>query len=199
MNKFVLAGVSALSAFVLTACGGGGGGGGDGSDRGGFGNNSSASVNGIPSNFVGVWDATTDEGADGIDQFFVVIDANGKISLYDFAGDSFDDWGNCYWIEKDAFLLTPLGGSKYRSTVTISGSEVELEDIEITVSGNVMTTKSKDVDDIDDDGNTTETNTDTMKKSSRSVESFTPECTDNFNTARSLIPAKQAKSLNLLP
>ncbi len=222
MNKIIarvsVLGVALVSSCILTACGGG-------SSKSGSENNagqsstssastrSSSSSSGlsssvsssslatstIPANFVGVWDASTDEGSDGFDQFFIAIDASGKISTYDFAGDTFDDWGNCYWIEKDAFLITPLGGSIYRSTVTLSGSEGEFEDLEITVSGGVMTTKFQDVDDSDDDGNTTEMISETMAKSTRSLESFTPKCTDNFNLARSLIPAKQAKSLNLRP
>lgn len=193
MNRFVLASVSVLSAFFLTACGGGSSGSNDSNSV-----SISSSANGIPANFVGVWDASTDEGVDGFDQFFVAIDASGKISSYDYAGDTFDDWGNCYWIAKDLFQLTPLGGSKYRSTMTEDG-EVFSEEIEINVSGSSMTIKSKDVDDEDDDGNTTETITETLKKSTRLVSSFTPECTDSFGAARALIPAKQAKSSNLLP
>jgi hypothetical protein len=192
VKKIALVSSSILSVFVLTACGGGGS---SNSDRQ---SNSSQSANGIPSSFVGVWDASTDEGVDGFDQYYLSIDASGKISTYDFAGDTFDDWGNCYWIEKDVYQLKSLGGSKYRSTAIYAGSNGEFEDLEITVSGGELTSSSKDVDDVDDDGNTTESYTETIKKSSRTVQSFTPECVDSFAAARSLIPAKQAKSSSLV-
>lgn len=199
MKKLVM-NASVLSVLALAGCGGGSGKSGseNNTSQSSMASASSQSANGIPSNFVGVWDASTDEGVDGFDQFFVAIDANGKISSYDFAGDTFDDWGNCYWIEKDAFQLTSLGGSKYRSTAIYSGSNGEFEDIEVTVSSGVLTTVAKDVDDLDEDGNTSETYTDTMTKSARTLQSFTPECADSFAAARSLIPAKQSKSLNLI-
>ena len=185
MNKLLVI----ASAFVLTACGGGGG-----SSKSDSSNSENTPANGIPSSFVGVWDASADEGADGFDTFYVAIDASGNISSYDFAGDTFDDWGNCYWIEKNVFKLTSLGGSKYSSTETFSGASKE---VEIKVSGGVLSITGKDVDDLDDDGNTTENYTTTMKKSAKAELSLTPECSDSFAAARALIPAKQQKSLRL--
>lgn len=191
-----------VSAFVLTACGGGSSKSDSESNANQSGTVSSSSsaaetVNGIPSNFVGVWDSSTDEGVDGFDELYVAIDASGNISSYDFAGDTFDDWGNCYWIDKNTFKLKSLGGSKYLSTETYPGSSGAAKELEIKVSSGVLTITGKDVDDLDDDGNTTENYTNSMKKSTKTVQSFTPECTDSFAVARSLIPAKQQKSLNL--
>ena len=71
------------------------------------------------------------------------------------------------------------------------------KEVEIKVSGGGLSITGKDVDDSDDDGNTTESYTTTMKKSAKAVQSFTPECSDSFATARVLIPAKQQKSSRL--
>lgn len=129
---------------------------------------------------MGVWDAATDEGVDGVDEYYIAIDSEGFVSTYDYAGDSYDDWGDCYWIGIDVAQLSALGNNRYLS----EDSEDEEEELVITVSGNTMTIRG--VDDDPDDASS-------MVRSSRNLSSFTPDCVDSFENARALIPAKKAK------
>lgn len=176
------------SIVALTACGGSSSN--DGSNN---------SANAIPSNIVGVWDSSTDEGAQGVDEAYVAINADGNVFSYDYAGDTFDNWGNCYWIAENSIQLKSRGGSKYLSTITFPNLPSISQEVELTVSGNVLTVVGKDVDDEDGDGNTTEIRVDTMTRSTRAVASFTPHCTDSFSVARSQIPAKKPKASAFLP
>ena len=72
----------------LTACGGGSS------------NNSPAETKATVASLAGIWDVGGDGGTEGKDESYMVIDSNGSVSIYDYAGDSFDNEGNCYWIEK---------------------------------------------------------------------------------------------------
>lgn len=162
-----------MSLLALTACGGGSG---DGDTDGEF------TGGGDASKLVGVWDATTDEGVDGVDEYYISIDSEGFVSAFDYAGDSYDDWGDCYWIGIDVAQLSALGNNRYLSTpADLEDEEVEMV---ITVSGNTLTMRGVD-DDPEDASN--------MVRSSRNVSSFTPRCLDSFEDARALIPAKKIK------
>lgn len=183
MKKMLLAGI-----FTLTACGGSGGSDSTGDPK---------TITNPFSSLVGVWNSSVDEGSDGFDEAYIVISEDGKVSSYDYAGDTFDDWGNCYWIAKNIIQLKSLGGSKYLSTVIYPGLPADAEEVEIKISGNTLTLSGKDTDDIDGDGNTTENSSETMTRSTRTTASFSPECSDTFSVARAQIPAKQPKSLKL--
>ncbi len=160
MKKLVI--MSLLS--LLMACGGGSGdmpngeitGGDDSLDK-----------------LVGVWDATTDEGTEGIDEAYLVIDEEGFLIYYDYAGDSFQNEGNCYWIGVIDQLF-PLGNNKYDSEY--------FTDLKITVSGSKMQISGKE------EG---ESFSVSYRRSSRSVSDLTPECSGSFAT----VPATKAKSL----
>lgn len=159
MKKLVI--MSLLS--ILTACGGGSG------DGGGDFTGGDDSLDKL----VGVWDATTDEGTEGVDEAYIVIDAEGYLTVYDYAGDSFDREGNCYWIDV-VDQLVPLGNNKYDSDV--------FTDLKITVSGSKMQVSGKD------EG---ESFSVSYRRSSRTVSDLIPECSDSFAT----VPATKAKSL----
>ena len=94
--------LSMLMILILTACGGSGGGSGGGG-------NTLADV-------AGVWDATTDLGAAGVDEIYTVIRADGTGADFDYAGDSFDNFANCYW--RDDFTIVDLGGGSFEVTYT---------------------------------------------------------------------------------
>ena len=154
---------------TLTACGGGSGDGGGDFTSGGS-----------ASKLVGMWNATTDEGEDGIDENYLAIDSDGFVSLYDYDGDTYDDGENCYWIEEDVAELKALGDDRYR-VVQEGSSDTQI--LIITVQNNTMT--------IAEEGD--EEDFSTLTRSSIPVSDFTPECSDSFEDARALIPAKKAK------
>jgi hypothetical protein len=174
MKKLVLCGL-----FALTACGGGGG-----DDNDDF--TSDAKIDSL----VGVWDNTEDYGTYGKDVSYISIDKNGYLSIYDYAGDTFDEWGNCYWIDEKYAQLTHLSGIQYSiKDLETSKSGV----IELTATRVSLRVTEADVDDIDEDGNTTETRTYTLAKLTKTVADLTPECVDSEAAARALIPAKREK------
>lgn len=108
---------------VLTGCGGGGG------DGGGI-----QGSTGIPSELAGVWDVS--ETFDGLyDEFYVVIRRNGTGTDYDYAGDSYDNHANCYWI--DQFEIESLGDDEYRIEYSDGTFDVTLtaEDDTLYVNG----------------------------------------------------------------
>lgn len=178
MKKIIFA-----SLFVLTACGGGGGG--DSDDDNSIGGMRVESLE-------GVWDDTDDHGADGEDEKYIVIDKSGYVSYYDYAGDTFDEWGNCYWISEKSAQLTHISANRY----TIRDLEtMESGQIELYASRSILTVTEADLGDADDDGNTTETRTIRLDKSSKTVADFKPECVDSEAAARALIPAKREKTI----
>lgn len=142
----------------------------------------------LPSAFVGVWDGSTDEGADGFDEIYVVLSADGIVSIYDYAGDTYDARGNCYWINEKSAKLTSAGGSKYISALIDPSLPADNLELDIVVAGDNLTVKSIDIDDADDDGNTSELYIEYYKRSNRSVASFTPECTGSLAAARAVNP-----------
>ena len=45
---------------------------------------------------IGVWDGSVDHGAEGNDEFYVVVKSNGELTSYDYRGDSYNMGDNCY-------------------------------------------------------------------------------------------------------
>lgn len=115
VNKIIII----FSLFILVACSSGGGGGNGG--------------NTVPGDFVGVWDVSTDYGAMGIDEYYTVIRSDGTGTDYDYAGDSFDNVANCYWI--DNYTITHQGGDSFQ----LRYSDNTTFDFTATVSNDVMT------------------------------------------------------------
>ncbi len=165
------------SMFLLVACGGGGGGDGD---------------NGAPTNnpqgtaaIAGLWDMSEDVSAGVRDEIYLSIASDGKGTLYDYAGDTYDEWGNCYWIDQGIDFVH----------VEKNTFKLGQENVEAYVSNNKLTLKMKDTDDADDDGNTLETITlEIPKVTNKKVADFKPECADSMASARALIPAKGKKT-----
>jgi hypothetical protein len=174
MKKLIL-----CSLFSLTACGGSG----DGGSSGGI-------TLGKVESLAGVWDNSEDLGVDGLDESYIAIDKDGYLSVYDFAGDTFDNWGNCYWIEEKFAQITYVNGDRYKIKDLSSSDSSE---VEMTVSNQKLTIKEVDVDDLDEDGNTTEILTFELEKSSKMTADFKPKCVDSMAQARALIPAKREK------
>lgn len=86
-----------LISFLVSACGGSSGGG------------NSAQL----AEIAGVWDSSVTYG-NVVDEIYTVINEDGTATEYDYLGDSFDDFANCY--EKTDFTLTYLGGDEFRAT-----------------------------------------------------------------------------------
>ena len=190
------------AVIALTACGGAGSEKKNANETEGTGGIKDRIVNGsvsgggggVSSDIVGVWDDSYDDPDYGFDEFYIVIDSNGNLSSYDYAGDAYDNWGNCYWINKNASKITSLGGAKY--LISDSYDQEDVEEMEIKVSGNIMSWSFRDIDDGDEDGNTTEylPEPDPFTRSTRTVASFTPECVDSAAAAHALIPTMKQKT-----
>jgi hypothetical protein len=116
------------------------------------------------------------------------------VSIYDYAGDTYDARGNCYWINTNSAKLTSAGGSKYISTLFDPPLPPEVTELDMVAAGDTLTVKSIDVDDMDDDGNTSEYYIEYYKRSNRSVASFTPECAGSLAAARAEIKATPRKA-----
>ena len=87
---------------------------------------SDGTVTGIDS-IIGIYDVSSDEGVDGIDEAYFGIDSNGNMSWYDYQDDSYDLGTNCYYIDSNVDQLTHISGntfsSSYSETVTITVNE----------------------------------------------------------------------------
>jgi hypothetical protein len=121
--------VFTLFCILFTGCGG--------SDNG----ETSSSAEGF-SSIAGVW-AWPNDG-DG-DEGYLVIRSNGTAADYDYAGDSFDNRGNCYWID-DSDQITHVSGHNYEIAYEYQG-KLETDPVTIqVVSGGLM------VQGVDEDG-----------------------------------------------
>lgn len=102
--------VTILLSLGLAACGGGG-------DSNGGSDKTSALVK-----LEGVWKASEPMGKEGlppnetvfIDEYYLAFNSSGLMTVYDYAGDSYDNYGNCYWIGN--FQVVSKGNDKYEFT-----------------------------------------------------------------------------------
>lgn len=153
--------------FTLSACGG------SSSD----GDRTTASIDKL----VGVWDATEVDPEEGEDVTYLVIDSEGLVSIYDYAGDEYDDAGNCYWVVRDVAGLEATGDNHYDFTWF---SQNETYPVIITVSGNTLK--------MYDEG---ESSADAwvLTKSTLRESDLIPECNDFLAAdANPLVKAKSA-------
>lgn len=166
-----------LSIFALTACGGG-----SDVDKGDIFNGGSIT------NITGVWDGTENMGAEGIDESYLVIDKNGLITFYDYMGDSYDQEGNCYWI--NVGQLKSVGNNNFEYTPIPTGTTTGEKPNALTI------TRKDDKLTIDfNDSEHPEEDTLTLTKSNKSANNFTPECADSSNAS---IPNKVGGKMNML-
>lgn len=95
-----LACVALLSACGATDTGNDNNGSNGGSDgvitTPGNGNTSGNDQGGQSSTITGIWGAQIDYEEDGIDEFYFAFSASGRVSIYDYMGDSYDRDDNCY-------------------------------------------------------------------------------------------------------
>jgi len=163
-----------LSILALTACGGGGGG-----DTNNLTGNSSSSI-------TGVWDGTENLGSDGVDEIYYAIESNNLLTIYDYAGDSYDREGNCYWLV--IIQLKPLGNNKYTATPLGELAGESPAEFTITRKSDKLTIEFTDSEDLKEDSVT-------LTKSNKSVNNFTPECANSSRTAPSRKTNRGAKIL----
>jgi hypothetical protein len=172
--------------LTLTACGGGGG---DDDDDFSINKKKIEDV-------AGIWDYSQNLGNNERDEAYLVIDNNGYLSYYDYAGDTFDDWGNCYWIEKKYAQISHLRANRYH--IKYLKGDNSSGEIELTSMRSTLRVVEGDPNDRDQDGNVTETRTLNLPKSTKTLQDLTPECVDSRADARALIPAKAEVSIPFL-
>jgi len=168
-----------LSIFTLAACGGSGGDNGEKIDKI-FGGSSDIS------NIAGVWDETENMGDEGIDEGYLVIDKNGVIAFYDYMGDSYDQEGNCYWI--NIGQLKSVGNNNFEYTRVGETASEKPNVLTIIRKDDKLIIDFNDPEDPDED-------TLTLTKSNKSENNFTPECADSRNAST---PYKVDSKMNML-
>lgn len=141
--------------LTLAACGGG-----SGDDNGG------STFGGGDRSIDGLWDATENMGQEGIDEIYYEFDKGGLLTVYDYAGDSYDQEGNCYWIFSSS--MKSLGKNKYEITPLFEEGESFV--FTIARSGDNLTIEFNDPEEPSDKI--------TIPRSTKSTSSFTPECAD---------------------
>ncbi|UTW48044.1 hypothetical protein [Bacterioplanoides sp. SCSIO 12839] len=139
--------LSLITVMLLTACG-------SDSDS-----DSDKSVENI-SDLEGVYDLTTRHSDNEVDEFYMHIDKSGYISYYDYAGDSYDNEGNCYWIDiKDSQITKTNNGFR------ITERDDDYIDVSISLTSSSITLK-------------TDRENVSYPRSSRQLNDFSPDCDD---------------------
>lgn len=160
------------SLLLLGACGGGSGG-----------DDTPKTPQYGTAEIAGLWDMSEEVSTGVRDELYLHIASDGKGTIYDYAGDTYDEWGNCYWIDAGVDF----------THVEKNSFKLGLEPVEAFVNNNQLTLKMQDIGDADEDGNSLETITVELARSNKKVVDFKPECSDSFASARALIPAKGKK------
>lgn len=104
------------------------------------------------------------EGALIGDEGYVTIDNEGKLSVYDYAGDSVDNHANCYWVTEEAAILDRAYNDEY--IMSRDNQDPELVEIIRTSEGIVLNGSNDTRGDFSD----------TYYGSGMSISDFTPEC-----------------------
>ena len=80
------------------------------------GSSGSTSVSGL-SSIVGIYDWSDTYEGGIVDEWYIGIDAEGNVSDYDYLGDAYDDYMNCYSIDKNWDQLTHISGNRFSSNI----------------------------------------------------------------------------------
>ncbi|WNO08408.1 hypothetical protein [Teredinibacter sp. KSP-S5-2] len=74
----------------------------------------------------GLYDISVDTQM-GYDEYYLYLDEFGNGTVYDYAGDSYDNYGNCYWITRDVIQVYHLYDDVFDTGVDTPSFEVELK------------------------------------------------------------------------
>lgn len=107
----------------------------------------------------GLYDLSNDFGG-GTDIIYLQISASGNLISYDYAQDDSEQGDNCYFIFSGEAALTATGGATYSSTFydepELNCDTVTIDGYIVTRSDSTLTIDGPDVDDEDNDGDTTD-------------------------------------------
>lgn len=138
-------------ALLLSACGGGG---------------SSSGNKTTLSDVAGIWKSeTTYEGEEGVDVVYQVIQSDGTQITYDYAGDSYDNYANCYWIDEKPDIIE-LGDGKFSQTYD------EPFVVSMSVSGDTLTITGISPEEIAGER-------EDLSRYSGNISDLIPDCDDN--------------------
>ena len=135
----------------------------------------------FPEFIQGVWQY---QGADNGDEIGIFVTAD-SLGGWDYAGDEFDQDGDCYYYVFATAAIVSYIGNEYRLKYFDSFEET----VTIDLDGNLLTIG------YDPEG---EPESDTYSKDSRTVASMTPICTDSFFKSRPDVEQKRQKLLDAL-
>jgi hypothetical protein len=99
----------------------------------------------------GFWDNSTLDSAGQEDIIYVEISPDGQVTEYDYDQDAFGAGQNCYYVTQSQ--LTALGDNRYQQTDPTDGS---VEEFTAISSGDVLTVTYVDVEDDNNNGQTTD-------------------------------------------
>lgn len=106
---------------LIAACGGGGGSSSDNDS------NDPPVVTGLAS-IVGVYEWFDEYPGGLVDEWYFAIDAQGYVSDYDYMGDSYDNLGNCYVIDRDWEQLVYVSENRFSTVVAGEDLFIEIQD-----------------------------------------------------------------------
>lgn len=159
MNKIILCAVVSL---MLAACGSGS----SSSSNEDIGNIESLSE------LAGLY--AWDDSEDG-DEGYVHIASNGRLINYDYAGDSYDNYANCYWVDDYNEYITHVSGNTFSVTFE-DWSEQENDFVTITEIITITeTTNGIRVRGTDIDG---DKYNNLLGRSNLNISDLTPDCDD---------------------
>jgi hypothetical protein len=114
----------------------------------------------------GVYDDSVDHQEEGIDELYLEIDSRGYLSSYDYLGDSFDNYLNCYYIEQNWGQLIHLSENTFRYISYYEAVETSYNVIVTVAEGGDLTITNEEYPDV----NSTVTKTSLIKSDFLSAE-----------------------------
>lgn len=96
------------------------------------------------------------------DEGYTNFSADGSVSDYDYAGDSFDNQGNCYWVDENSETLTHISGNLFLIEDNFDGSTAQITIVPTSLGINV----------------TGPGGSSTLLNTNLSISAFTPECSN---------------------